>query len=164
MLIGEHIHDPDVARTRAANGAAYLDGKFGPGWQRLIDLQRLDVGTCGCVLGQLGRQGMICLPSPRRAVECGFSCGLWMDVLVLLSHAPFLGRLLPLSKVVHSYALLTQAWREVLERRRQPAPVANAAPVPKMAVTARRRRISVRRRFRPRRIVHRLSRRGLATL
>jgi hypothetical protein len=159
MLIGECIHDPAVARERAENGAAYLDQKFGPDWDRVIDAARLDIGTFVCILGQLARHGMICLPSPRRGVDCGFTCGVVMDVLVLLSHLPLIGRHLPLSRVVRSYALLTDAWREVLLRRRQPLPAmtheAAATPAatireaatPPAAATRPRRRARLTRRI-----------------
>jgi hypothetical protein len=126
MWIGEVLRDPAVARRRAENGAAYLDAKFGPDWDQKIDVKRLDIGTFACVLGQLNFQGMICVPGPRQAVDCGFTCGLVMDVLVLLTHVPLIGRLLPFSDVARSYDLLTQAWRQVLRQRRQPAVVATA--------------------------------------
>src|SRR5437764_14197069 len=40
---------------RVAAGAAFLDQEI-PGWDRLIDLDRLDIGSgCRCVLGQINR-------------------------------------------------------------------------------------------------------------
>jgi hypothetical protein len=104
------VPDAEAAAARAAEGAAYLDAKFGPRWDQTIELDQLDIGSFSCVLGQLGRGGMWCFPTPWRAVKCGFSCGLLADVAVLTWRPPTLAR---------SYGLLTEAWKELIAERRR---------------------------------------------
>jgi hypothetical protein len=113
LLLGKKglVRAADAATARALAGAAYLDGKFGPGWDRAVDLDQLDIGSpLHCVLGQLGQKGYRCLPTFQRAVDCGFSCGLLSDLLALFYRPPAAAR---------SYDLLTAAWKALLSRRRQ---------------------------------------------
>src|SRR5262245_50060812 len=104
------VANAEVAAVRAAAGAVYLDARFGPRWDQVIDLERLDIGSFHCILGQLGWAGMGCFPSPWRAVECGFSCGLLADFLVLFYRT---------RAAASSYGLLTEAWKELITERRQ---------------------------------------------
>ena len=105
----ELVPDLDSAMGRAQAGAEYLDRKFGPRWDQVINVDRLDIASFRCVWGQLARHGFFCLPTPRRAVDCGFSCGSLMDLVVLLR----------LSSVPRSYERLTQAWKVVIRQRRR---------------------------------------------
>lgn len=116
--------DGDTALARARAGAAFLDRKLGPGWDLLIDVERLDIASFRCVLGQLGWHGKTVLMTPWRAIDYGISLGLYTELLTLTVRPPSL---------VRSYELLTAAWKAVLlERRkalaedRQPAEVAAA--------------------------------------
>jgi hypothetical protein len=107
----ELVRDFDTAIGRAQDGAAYLDKKFGPEWDRVLDLERLDIASpFRCVLGQLGSQGHLCIMGPRRSVDRGFSCGILLDCLSLVVRWPAL---------TQSYALLNQAWKAVIRQRRR---------------------------------------------
>jgi hypothetical protein len=106
----ELVPDFDTALARARAGAAYLDTKYGTGWDQVIDAEQLDISSpFRCVLGQLGKNGYFCLPSPQRAADCGFTCGLFLDLVVMCLRIP---------AVVRSYALLSEAWKVVLDERR----------------------------------------------
>src|SRR5262245_14541114 len=104
------VPDAEAAASRAAEGAAYLDAKFGPRWDQTVELEQLDIASFSCVLGQLGREGMWCFPSPWRAFKCGFSFGVLADLSVLTWRP---------STLVRSYGLLTEAWKELITERRR---------------------------------------------
>lgn len=97
----------NIARVRAARGAAFLDIEK-PGWYSLIDLTKLDMGSSyHCVLGQLGPEtdssrtpyGVITeelmLPYRQQASH-GFCC----------DHYPV------------SYDELEEAWKEQINARK----------------------------------------------
>ncbi len=70
---GTEIEQPDWAMARARMGAAWLDSKFGPDWDRRIDLETLDIGSLdNCILGQLGRQKLPGMPFNGNSVRWGF--------------------------------------------------------------------------------------------
>jgi len=112
------VHDLDTAVGRALAGAAFLDRRLGPGWERLIDLERLDIGSaCNCVLGQLSWHGKSSYPGIRQGIEGGLSGGIAADLLAMLGYRS--------RDAARTYALLTTAWKLVLTRRlndSQPAP------------------------------------------
>ncbi len=119
---------PDWAMTRARNGAAWLDSKFGPEWDRRIDLETLDIGTLDrCILGQLGCQ--ICTGSlmfPGQAIKRGLSRG-FLDILTLL---------LPIGPVKRAYQPLNEAWKAVVRERWNKRP---AQPPPAGGNSSQRR-------------------------
>jgi hypothetical protein len=132
------VADLAAATDRVESGAAYLDEEIGPEWDRKIDLATLNIkSNSRCIWGQLFRHGYLrpLLMSPRRLVDRGFTCEPLTQILVQFVRP---------SEVFRSYALLTQAWRQViLERRRQrsepdsmPQPTRPASEVPEeMAAT-----------------------------
>jgi hypothetical protein len=103
------IGPPEWAMTRARSGAAWLDSKFDPDWDRRIDLETLDIGTLDrCILGQLGCQTSTRgLMFPSRAIKRGLSLG-FLDILTLL---------LPIAPVIRAYQPLNDAWRAVVRER-----------------------------------------------
>lgn len=105
----ELVPDRESAMAKARAGIAYLDKKYGRGWQRDIDVEQLDIKSpVHCVLGQLTRKGYFLLPTPRRAVECGFSCGIFLDLISLFYRR---------GQLLRSFALLTEAWQSLLRER-----------------------------------------------
>ncbi len=99
----------DWAMSRARNGAAWLDAKFGPDWDRQIDFEKLEIGRpIRCIVGQLIRHGYLSLLFATGIVDHGFSRGL-LDVLVVL---------LPFAPLRRAYRPLTNAWKIVLRERR----------------------------------------------
>jgi hypothetical protein len=103
------IEPPAWAVTRAGDGAAWLDSKFGPDWDRRINLETLDIGTLDrCILGQLGCQTSTRgLMFPGQAIKRGLSLG-FLDILTLL---------LPIGPVKRAYQPLSNAWRAVVRER-----------------------------------------------
>ncbi len=98
----------DWAMDRARKGAAWLDSKFGPEWDRRIDLECLDIGSPSCcILGQLRRQGLPGLLHTRNSVAQGFSLGL-LDIL---------GLLIPFGPFKRAHRPLTDAWKALLRER-----------------------------------------------
>jgi hypothetical protein len=100
---------PEWAMARARKGAAWLDSKFGPEWDRRIDLETLDIGTVDrCILGQLGCQTSTRgLMFPGQVIKRGLSLG-FLDILTLL---------LPIGPVKRAYQPLNNAWRAVVRER-----------------------------------------------
>jgi hypothetical protein len=43
------VENSDWALARARNGAAWLDSKYGPDWDRRIDFDRLEIGSASWV-------------------------------------------------------------------------------------------------------------------
>jgi hypothetical protein len=108
----ELVPDLDTAMARSRAGVQYLDGKFGPDWDRLIDLDTMHImSPFSCILGQVNRKGRFCMPTPRRAVNCGFSCGIFLDLATVLFIRP--------RRLVRSFDLLTQAWATQIRWRRE---------------------------------------------
>jgi len=102
----------DWALARARSGAAWLDSKYGPDWDRRIDFDRLQIGSpIWCIVGQLIMHGYLSMLFATRIVEHGFSRGL-LDVVVVL---------LPIGPVKRAYQPLTDAWKVVLRERRGPS-------------------------------------------
>jgi hypothetical protein len=114
--------DKELALERARRGAAFLDEKLGRGWRRKIRRSRLSMadgifdpgvaggwGYCGCIVAQL---------SPRHAYN---------DVYNLLGLDPYNDEVIDFGLILDDddedideekdYALLTEAWREVLREK-----------------------------------------------
>jgi len=105
------VEKADWALDRARSGAAWLDSKFGPEWDRRIDFERLEIGSpVRCIVGQLIIHGYLSLLFATKIVDHGFSLGL-LDLVVVL---------LPLGAVKRAYRPLTDAWKTVLGERRGP--------------------------------------------
>ena len=105
------IENSDWALARARSGAEWLDAKFGPGWDRRIDFERLEIASpIWCVVGQLIMQGYLSMLFATHIVDHGFSRGL-LDLVVIL---------LPIGPVKRAYLPLTNAWKTVLLERRGP--------------------------------------------
>jgi hypothetical protein len=103
------VENLDWAEVRARNGAAWLDAKFGPEWDRDIDFEKLEIGSpIRCIVGQLISHGYLSMLFATHIVDHGFSRGL-LDVVVVL---------LPLGPVKRAYQPLTDAWKAVLRERR----------------------------------------------
>lgn len=103
----------DWAVDRARNGAAWLDAKFGPDWDRQIDFEKLEIGgPLRCIVGQLILHGYLSLLFATQIVDHGFSRGL-LDILVVL---------LPIAPFKRAYRPLTGAWKAVLRERREKTP------------------------------------------
>jgi hypothetical protein len=101
----------DWALARARSGAAWLDAKYGPDWDRRIDFDRLEIGSpIRCIVGQLIRHGYLGMLFATQIVDHGFSRGL-LDVVIVL---------LPIGPVKRAYQPLTDAWKTVLRERRGP--------------------------------------------
>ena len=105
-----NVPDADTAQARVEAGAAYLERKVGPEWERLIDVEILDVASpLRCVLAQLGHHGHLLLQSPGKDAACGFSCGVLPDVMsVLCVRTP---------SMVRAYERLNEAWRTYIRQR-----------------------------------------------
>ncbi len=104
------VADLESARVRAEKGAAWLDKKLGPGWERCIDLERLDIfSPRHCVLGQLIREGRFLFITPWSAIRKGFGCGVVVELLALIG--------IRSKKAVRCYGLLTEAWRALIVER-----------------------------------------------
>ncbi len=107
------VTEPAEALARASRGAAWLDRELGPGWERKINVDRLDIKSpFRCVLAQLCWKGVgLFLPrlSVPEYISHGFSCGRLTDSLV---HA------FPMPDAMRSYELLNQAWASVIIARR----------------------------------------------
>src|SRR5262245_44369486 len=102
------VPDEATAFQRTAAGIAYLDHRFGPDWDRTLNLDVLDIGSpFRCVLGQLGPWRFVFNAPP--AVACGFSTGVWSDVMFLVWRAAPLAR---------SFERLTYAWKVLVRQRR----------------------------------------------
>jgi hypothetical protein len=108
------VSDIAIATARARKGAAWLDTWAGPEWDRRVNLNRLDImSPFHCIVGQLWLQCLLSNEFHTKYslyVGRGFSCGPWMDSLVLVFRPP---------AAVRSYKLLTQAWKLVILERRQ---------------------------------------------
>ena len=101
----------EEAAARVAKGAAHLD-TVRPGWERLIDVGTLTLhDPCGCIVGQLGTtnsfiENLIELeitPFEAESVRCGVD--------------------LPTpAGTRENFALLQDAWVELLAARRIPDP------------------------------------------
>jgi hypothetical protein len=101
----------DWALARARSGAAWLDAKYGPDWDRRIDFDRLEIGSpIWCIVGQLIMHGYLSMLFATQIVDHGFSRGL-LDLVVIL---------LPIGPVKRAYRPLTDAWKTVLRERRGP--------------------------------------------
>lgn len=109
------VPDEDVALERARAGAEWLESKYGSDWHVGIDAEQLDIGSpFRCILGQLYQvRGILCCPSPRRGVNCGFGCGIILDTLSLV---------IPIPAARRSFERLTAAWRVVLAELRDVVP------------------------------------------
>ena len=107
-----HANDRhDWAMARARSGAAWLDAKYGPDWDRHIDFDRVEIGSpFWCIVGQLIRHGYLSMLFATQIVDHGFSRGL-LDVVIVL---------LPIGAVKQAYRPLTDAWKAVLRERRGP--------------------------------------------
>ncbi len=104
------VPDLKTALNRARNGAFYLDSKFGPKWDRKIDLDRLDIGSpFHCICGQLVGHGHLSMLVPSQCVRNGFSCGVF-DLVSPFIRTGFIRR---------AYDRLTSAWKIVLQERRR---------------------------------------------
>ena len=103
---------------RVERGAALLDAKQ-PGWWQQIDLGALDIGSrCGCIIGQLTglttNRGLAYEVATRR-VGVGY-----MDEIPMGFEAPSahgFGR--EHLAMPAEYAALTEAWRDLITRRRE---------------------------------------------
>jgi hypothetical protein len=110
----------EQALERARRGAAFLDEKLGRGWRRRIRRRRLDMACgsfdpdvpseCGCIIAQL---------SPTHHYADVYDL---VGVEVFTDEAVQLGLTLGFDGVGVSYedakwALLTEAWREVLREK-----------------------------------------------
>ncbi len=105
------VEQADWALARARNGAAWLDSKYGPEWDRRIDFDRLEIGSpIWCIVGQLILHGYLSMLFATQIVDHGFSRGL-LDLVVIL---------LPIGPVKRAYRPLTEAWKTVLRERRGP--------------------------------------------
>jgi hypothetical protein len=105
------LETADWALARARSGAAWLDAKYGPDWDRKIDFDRLDIGSpIWCIVGQLILHGYLSMLFATQIVDHGFSRGL-LDLVVIL---------LPIGPVKQAYRPLTDAWKTVLRERRVP--------------------------------------------
>lgn len=67
-----------LAKRRVKRGARFLDKRFGPGWEKRIDVERLDMAGFGSLLQQL--TGTVYWRStlsisPRQSVRLGFEPG-----------------------------------------------------------------------------------------
>ena len=103
------VENADWALARARNGAAWLDDKYGPDWDRRIDFDRLEIGSpIWCIVGQLIMHGYLSMLFATQIVDHGFSRGL-LDLVVIL---------LPIGPVKRAYRPLTNAWKSVLRERR----------------------------------------------
>jgi hypothetical protein len=101
----------DWALARARSGAAWLDSKYGPDWDRRIDFDRLEIGSpIWCIVGQLIMHGYLSMLFATNIVDHGFSRGL-LDLVIIL---------LPIGPVKRAYRPLTDAWKSVLRERRGP--------------------------------------------
>jgi len=115
------VEKADWAMDRARSGAAWLDSKFGPEWDRRIDFEKLEIGSpVRCIVGQLITHGYLSLLFATQIVDHGFSRGL-LDVVVIL---------LPFGVVKQAYHPLTDAWKTVLRERRGPTESHVKQPVP----------------------------------
>ena len=109
-----------LARVRA--GVAYLDAKHGPGWDALIDIDRLKIESCRhCILAQLNRQGKTTIVTPWYGLDIGITLGAFTEPLMMLGIRP--------PSIVRSYELLTAAWKAVLRERRGVVPAAGRGVV-----------------------------------
>jgi len=105
------VENSDWALARARSGAAWLDAKYGPDWDRRIDFDRLEIGSpIWCIVGQLIMHGCLSMLFATQIVDHGFSRGL-LDLVVIL---------LPIGPVKRAYRPLTDAWKTVLRERRGP--------------------------------------------
>jgi hypothetical protein len=103
------VESQDWAMIRARSGAAWLDAKFGPDWDRQIDFDKVQIGSpIRCIVGQLITHGYLSLLFATHIVDHGFSLGL-LDILVVL---------LPVGPAKRAYQPLTDAWQIVLRERR----------------------------------------------
>src|SRR6185369_15620449 len=103
------VPDEATAFQRATAGMAYLDRRFGPDWDRDLDLEVIDIGSpLRCVLGQLGPWRFVLNAPP--AVACGVSTGLWGDLVFLVWRAAPLAR---------SFERVTHAWKVLVRQRRE---------------------------------------------
>lgn len=108
-------HTEAMRRTRA--GAAWLDEKLGPAWDQNLNLDRLNIRSpLNYILSQQFRKGHFSLPfiGLQQAVNCGFSCGIYDAIFWL-----------PLPALNRSYRRLTQAWKLLLQARRDNRPEAD---------------------------------------
>lgn len=112
---------------RVERGAALLDEKR-PGWWQEIDLGTLDIrSTCGCILGQigslLGDDGYLTrfstgLDAVRLEVPQARDYGFEWDVDYGDATESEIDRLIDAE-----CARLTEAWRDLIQRRRESAQV-----------------------------------------
>jgi hypothetical protein len=109
-ILGESkVPNSDWALARARSGAAWLDAKYGPDWDRRIDFDRVEIGSpIWCIVVQLIIHGYLSMLFATQIVEHGFSRGL-LDVVAIL---------LPIGPVKRAYRPLTEAWKTVLRERR----------------------------------------------
>jgi hypothetical protein len=103
---------------RVERGAALLDERR-PGWLDLIDLDRLDLTSgCDCVAGQAGggepggyteTLAILGLSAGDDEIEHGFDAEADVDLPVGEFSAA----------ISREYAALTEAWRDLITRRRE---------------------------------------------
>jgi hypothetical protein len=121
------VENADWALARARSGAAWLDSKYGPDWDRRIDFERLEIGSpIWCIVGQLIMHGYLSMLFATQVVDHGFSRGL-LDLVVIL---------LPIGPVKRAYRPLTEAWKTVLRERRDPSG-SHAKPARQFALAAK---------------------------
>lgn len=98
-------------------GAALLDEKYGPHWDKKIDLETLDLGdACGCILGQLeaGHSSRRGSAYSRGLRKLGFKCYGEADAAYGFDTV-----LRPGSRGFGSYERLTRAWKRLIRQRQE---------------------------------------------
>ena len=114
----------DIAE-RVERGAALLDEKQ-PGWLDIIDLDLLDISSrCGCVIGQLAgltkaSDRGLAYDAAARRLGVGYSTDI-PPGFEAPSTREFGRDRLP--AIAAEYAGLTEAWRDLITRRRELAAV-----------------------------------------
>ena len=109
--------DYQTALERARYGDAMLERKYGPEWDLMIDVDRLDIAsTTDCIIGQITRKSGVAfwMLNTRLGVDSGLGSGAILDAIDIVMRAFFI-RIRPLDR---SFKLLTAAWKQVLEERR----------------------------------------------
>ena len=108
---------PDLARARAARGAALLDDRD-PGWAARVDPATLSLGDgAACVLGQLWGEYRLGL-GRARVLDLSSAPGRFVSPIDLGFQA--VGDLGEAAEDL-DYALLTRAWRREVAGRQSPA-------------------------------------------
>ena len=111
---------------RVSKGAQLLDEKR-PGWWRDIDLLTLDIASrCGCVIGQVGGLAKaadrgLCYQVVSDRLGVGYYDEIPMGFEAAATREES-GLIRP-NAVAAEYAALTEAWRDLIAKRREQAGV-----------------------------------------